>query len=726
MPATNDLKHTGIKLWIGYAILLASVCNVRTSGQDKMLEINESVSGMDAHLRPQPLSGLSWQGTSRFYTWVDNERLIRRNVRSGKQEVLTTLQVINTALEENGHDTLECFPDYEWFDNQNLSFVHGGCFFVYCPAEDGFTTKICLPEKADNIDPSPSGRMVAYTLGNNLFIAGENRQIQVTFDQNPDIVNGDDYVHRQEFNISRGTFWSPGSGYLAFYRKDESMVDRYPLVDISQRIARTKMIPYPMAGQTSEQVRLGIYCIEKDALVFAESGDGRDQYLTCITWAPDEKHIYIAVLNRDQDHLKLQKFMARDGRLIKTLFDETHPKYIEPEDPLIFSSLLPDRFLWISERDGYRHLYLYHTSGELIRQLTVGKWIVKEVVGFSADGQKCYFLSTKDDPLGTCLCSTDMDNGGCQKITSLGGRRRIHYNQFQGLSIDELTSVDTPLDYYLLSKNGHILEKLHSAKNPLAEYRLGETRIITVKSADGKYDLYGRLILPPDFDHGKKYPVIVYVYGGPHSQLVQNRWLAGARMWQHYMAQRGYLSFTLDNRGTSSRGIEFENAIYRHVGFCEVNDQMKGIEFLLRQDYVDSNRIGVHGWSYGGFMTLLMLNRHPEMFKVGVAGGPVTDWRLYEVMYGERYMDTPQDNPGGYRESSLINKAGTYKGKQLLIHGAQDPVVVWQNSLLYIRECIKKQIQVDYFVYPSHEHNVRGKDRIHLMKKVSEYFFEYL
>jgi dipeptidyl-peptidase-4 len=251
-------------------------------------------------------------------------------------------------------------------------------------------------------------------------------------------------------------------------------------------------------------------------------------------------------------------------------------------------------------------------------------------------------------------------------------------------------------------------------------------QMVTFTAADGKTPLYGRMITPPNMDPAKKYPVIVYVYGGPHAQLVTNRWLGGASLFEYYMAQQGYIMFTVDNRGSDGRGMEFENVIHRQLGQNEMADQMQGVEFLKSQSFVDANRMGVYGWSFGGFMTISLMLNHSDVFKVAVAGGPVCDWKYYEVMYGERYMDTPQDNKEGYDKTSVINKAENLKGKLLVIHGAQDDVVVMQNSLEFINACIKKGRAVDYFLYPDHKHNVRGKDRVHLNSKIADYFMTHL
>jgi dipeptidyl-peptidase-4 len=287
--------------------------------------------------------------------------------------------------------------------------------------------------------------------------------------------------------------------------------------------------------------------------------------------------------------------------------------------------------------------------------------------------------------------------------------------------MDVYSDTSITRDYAITDLKGRVDQFLLQSKDPMDHYHLGKTTIFPINTDDSTV-LYCRMITPPAFSPENKYPVIVYVYGGPHSQLVSNSWLGGAGLFLNYLAQQGYIVFTLDNRGSEDRGREFEQAIFRDLGRVESEDQMAGVRYLMSLPYIDTARIGVTGWSYGGFMTIALMLRYPDVFKVGVCGGPVTDWKYYEIMYGERYMDTPQSNPEGYVSSSLINKAANLQGKLLMIHGTQDPTVVWQQSLDMLNSFIKEGKQVDYFVYPGHGHGVGGKDRVHLNRKMAEYF----
>jgi dipeptidyl-peptidase-4 len=422
--------------------------------------------------------------------------------------------------------------------------------------------------------------------------------------------------------------------------------------------------------------------------------------------------------------MKLNRYNVANGALDFTLFEEKNEKYVEPYHPLLFIDNKPDRFVYQSRNQGYNHAYLYSADGQLIKPVTEGDWEITDVVYL--DKHSLYYMATKESPIERHLYRTDLKNGKTLKLTQVQGTHSVLFNAEAKLFIDTWSNIKTPKVIDVVSVKGTNVRTVIKSANPLAAYKIPEMKIGSLKAADGVTDLYYRIIKPVDFDSTQKYPAIVYVYGGPHAQLVNNRWLGGARLWEYYMAQNGYVLFILDNRGSANRGLEFENVIHRQCGVNEMKDQMKGIKQLESLGFVDMNRIGVHGWSYGGFMTTSLMVNYPDVFKVGVAGGPVIDWKYYEVMYGERYMDSPDENSEGYMFTSLLPRAKDLKGKLLIIHGGVDPTVVWQHSQLFLSECIKNQVPIDYFVYPEAEHNVRGFDRIHLMQKVTNYFDDYL
>ena len=542
-------------------------------------------------------------------------------------------------------------------------------------------------------------------------------------------------VHRNEFGIDGGLFWSPKQTRLAFYRMDQSMVVDYPIVNTKAREAEVRNIKYPMAGMKSHEVTVGVWDTKTEKLVYLNTRKDttvheREMYLTNIAWSPDEKYVFIAKINREQNHMWLEQYDAVTGALVKVLFEETNPRYVEPCEPMIFTPK-GDQFLWYSMRDGYKHLYLYNIDGTLVKQVTKGEYEVEGFIQFDKKGENIFVYANKDNLAGRDAYRVNLKKGSmeCMTMTENGlhGTHSVAINE-AGISwVDVWSSVNVPARADLRDwKHKNPVKTFYEAKNPLEEYAMPNVTLGTIKAADGKTDLYYRLITPPNMKPGEKYPTLVYVYGGPHSQLVTDSWLAGGNLYFMFLAQQGYVVFTVDNRGTDNRGFEFESCTHRHLGEIEMADQMEGVKFLKNLPYVDQNRMGVEGWSFGGFMTITMKLAHPEVFKVGCAGGPVIDWKWYEIMYGERYMDTPQENPEGYEANCLLNKAKNLEGRLLVIHGCEDNTVVWQHSLEFIERCINNYKQVDYFVYPHHEHNVLGRERLHLYQKMFQYYEDHL
>lgn len=590
-----------------------------------------------------------------------------------------------------------------------------------------------LPEGSGEI--TPNGENTAYTLGNSLYyLDSEGVSHEVAVSDDPGIVYGTS-VSRNEFGIMNGIFWSPDGRKIAFYRKDESLVTDFPLLDISTRTGTLKSIKYPMNGMDSEVVSLGIYSLEDGSTVWAEVDDfGSDRYLTNISWGPDSKNIFIQVLDRSQKHVRLNMYRATDGSFVRTLLTEDNDRFVEPQNVLEFITGSYDFLYRTDNRDGYKNLYLCDTLGTVLRLTAVDA----DVEYLGNDGSTVWYSSAEVSPVENHLFSVGLKyshKGGAivrfktqtpKRLTGEEGWHRVSLSPDYKYFIDSYSSFNVPGVTKVKDIAGGEVALLGEVADPLSEYATGEVTLGTVKSADGQYDNWYRMFKPRDFDPSKKYPVVVYVYGGPHSQMVTDSWLGQVRLWEVYMAQKGYIVYVQDNRGTSNRGAEYEKAIHRQCGQVEMADQMMGVEMLKSLPYVDADRIGVHGWSYGGFMTISLLTNYPDVFKVGVAGGPVIDWKWYEVMYGERYMETEATNPEGFAKTSLINMAPCLKGKLLICQGAIDNTVVWEHSLSFVQTCIENGIQLDYFPYPRSEHNVAGPWRVHLMDKVSQYFFDWL
>ncbi|TPE42601.1 S9 family peptidase [Pontibacter mangrovi] len=708
-------------------LLLLLVFVLPLQAQNKLLTMEDAI--LNPNLQPEDLRQLQWIANTNDFVFLrdDNgsQNLVRGTATSGRQHGILTLEQLSAAVEAAGAEKLGGFPALYWRDGSNFLMDAQGKILGYDLKSGKARVIMDYADEAENKELDPTLQRLAYTKGNNLYLAqpGEDEKA-ITKEPNEAIVNGQ-AAHRSEFGITKGTFWSPKGTKLAFYRMDQTMVTDYPLVDIAPLPAQQNNIKYPMAGGKSHHVTVGVYDVKSGETVYLKTGEPAEQYLTNVTWSPDEKHLYIAVLNRDQNHMKLNRYNATTGEFEQTLFEEKQEKYVEPEHGLYFVPGKPDQFVWVSERTGFDHLYLYNTSGKQLRQLTSGDWMVTDILGFSRKGDEVYYMSTAESPLERHIYAVSLRHGKTRRISQGSGTHNAMLSPDSRYIIDNYSSQVTPRKIWVLNPNGKVLHTLLTAKNPLTEYSLGETTIFPIKAEDGT-DLYARMITPPNMDKSKKYPVVVYVYGGPHVQLVTNSWLGGANLWMHLMAQQGYIMFTVDSRGSGNRGLAFEQATFRQLGNVEMQDQLRGVEYLKSLSYVDSNRLGVHGWSFGGFMTTSLMTRHPGVFKVGVAGGPVIDWKYYEVMYTERYMDSPEQNPKGYEDASLLNHVQDLKGKLLLIHGTVDDVVVWQHSLQFLKKAVDEGIQLDYFVYPGHPHNVRGKDRVHLMRKVTQYFEDYL
>jgi len=694
------------------------------TAQQRNLTLEEAVLGPYKQFAPVTLKQLQWCGDAdNLYAYLkDDTLLVQGEAGSSEHKILLTLGKLNNALKSQGLSECTRFPSVQWEKMNVIRFRKASVVVCLNLSENKIEQLIRFPQSAQNFDFSAKGNAIAYTLENNLFLAREGgEKVAITNDRQPGIINGQS-VHRREFGITKGTFWSPAGKYLAFYQKDETMVKDYPLVDYMVRQAESQSIKYPMAGMTSHEVKVGVYNVQSCQTVFLQTGEPFDHYLTNVTWGPDEKYLYIAELNREQTHMRFNQYEAATGEFIKTLFDEQHPKYVQPMHPAIFSKKKKNEFYWMSRTAGYNHIYKYNTEGKLLAQITAGNWEVTGFIGIDAKEQNLYFIATKESPVERHIYKVNLKSQTLIRLDKADGIHTARLSTNGNFLIDQYSNKETPNNIELLSTRGKKMQTLLTAEDPAAEIQFGENVIFPLKAADDSTDLYSRMIKPANFNPRNKYPVIVCVYGGPLVQMVYNCWHNNSRWWQYYMAQKGYIVFTVDNRGSANRGLKFENVIHRRLGENEMADQMKGVDYLKSLPYVNANRIGVHGWSYGGYMTINLMLTHPETFKVGVAGGAVTDWKMYEVMYGERYMDTPEENPEGYKAFSLLKKADKLQGKLLMIHGARDDVVVMQHTMQFVNQCITRQKQVDLFIYPTAKHNVFGPDRVHLMQKTTDYF----
>lgn len=746
------------------------IATISSAQEKKTFTLNDVIPGGDNYfnLVPKSMPGLQWWGDICVRTDIENIKKI--DTKSGKESILVTLEEVNEALKNGempykltGHikplRTLMA-ASLPWGDRNVITFTQyddrtpGQKYMIWYDFSKKKIVNLfnLQGEGPTNFDFCKENGYMAYTIGNDLYVAHEgdfssmvNPKVTGNQQQEKDVVYGQ-AVHRNEFGIMKGTFWSPKGTYLAFYRMDQSMVTDYPQVNTTARIAELVPDKYPMAGMTSHKVTVGIYNVKDGKTIYLQAGDPTDRYFTNISWGPDEKSVFVIELNRDQNHAQLVQYDAVSGQKIGVLYEEKHTRYVEPQHPLIFLPWDDSQFIYQTQRDGFNHLYLMDTKTKLKGEwktgkdsedqyceylkaipLTEGNWLVQDVLGFNTSRKEIIIASTEISPLQTNIFSLNVKNGKRTLIGMEDGTHQAKLSASGTYLIDYFTSNNVPREISILPTTGKKGTTLFTATDPLKEnYNLPEITVGTIKAADGETDLYYRLIKPVNFDPNKKYPAIIYVYGGPHAQMIHNTRFYDARGWDLYMAQQGYVMLTVDNRGSDNRGIKFENCTFRHLGTEEMKDQVQGAKFLQSLPYVDTDKIGVHGWSFGGFMTTNLMLTYPDIFKVGVAGGPVIDWQFYEVMYGERYMDTPQANPEGYKESNLRLKAGNLKGRLEVIIGGMDPTCVPQHSISFLRACIDAGTHPDFFIYPEDGHNMMGRDRVHLHEHITRYFLDHL
>lgn len=692
--------------------------------QNQKFTIAEAVNGLRSNLAVKNLSQFSWSDDAKSYYQSTKNAYILTDLSTNKVDTLVSLHQLNQNLSSD--KKLKSFPRISFLNKDKGYFNQASQYFWIERSGKEWKIKegIVLDKEGENIQMFSDHQGFAYTVKNNLYIHKNGKVVAVTDDKNENIVNGQ-AVHQREFGINKGIFISPDNSKIAFYRMDQNMVADYPIIDWSVTPAVNHNIKYPMAGTPSHHVTLGVYDLKSNKKTFLKIEGDPEQYLTAITWSPDSKSIFVGVLNRDQNDMKMNQYNALTGSFIKNLFSEQSEKYVEPQHELLFFPNSNTDFIWQSQRTGYNHLFHYNVDQGLVAQLTKGNWLVTDILGFNEKKKEIFYVSTQESPMERHLYKLDWTNFKTQRLDQGAGMHAGILSKDGSYLYDSYSNATTPRSVNLINTHTLKVKNLLTAENTLQNYQRPEIKNVTLKADDGT-PLYGKIILPTDFDAQQKYPVIVYLYNGPHAQLITDSFPASGNLWYEFMAQKGYIVFTMDGRGSSNRGLEFEQAIFRKAGETEMNDQLKGVDYLKSLPYVDSSRLGIHGWSYGGFMTTSFMLKHPDVFKAGVAGGPVIDWNLYEIMYTERYMDSPQKNPEGYKQANLLDKVQNLKGHLLMIHGTQDNVVVWQHSMKFLKAAVDHGVQMDYFAYPGHEHNVMGKDRVHLMQKVTDYFDQYL
>ncbi|MGA7914870.1 MAG: S9 family peptidase [Candidatus Acidiferrales bacterium] len=685
--------------------------------------------------------GMEWAPDGKEFSYLERAgtgkeaatELWTMNAATGERKVLVNAATLKEVMQPEKAKTTQATglgrvqaENYLWApDGKSLLFI-GSNSLVLLDLKT-MSSKPIASSGQEIEDPkfSPDSKWISFSRSANLLAvniaSGDSKTL--TTGGSEEILKGKlDWVYPEELDARTAYWWSPDSTKIAYYEMDERPVTRYPIMDMSSPTGGTEYTRYPQAGEANPIVRVGVVEVTGSAAEGAapetrwmETGANTDVYLARVNWLADSRRVAIQRLDRAQKQLDLLFCDVRSGAS-KTILTETDKYWINISDDLYFFSD-NKRFLWSSERNGYRHFYLYENSGKQIAQLTSGDWAISDLGGFGPGSANhpavdeargyVYFLSNKDDVRETQLYRVSLADKSVTRITQDSGSHSVKIAPDNMTFIDTYSNVTTPPRQDLERMDGTRIAAINEDKIPeLAEFRLSPVEFVEVSADDGT-QLNAEIIKPPDFDPTKKYPALIYVYGGPHVQLVRNAWGGGGYLWHEILAEKGYVIFSLDNRGSWGRGHAFETPIYHQMGKIELQDQLAGVKYLKSLGYVDAARIGITGGSYGGYMTLVALDNAADVFKTGVADAPVTDWKLYDTIYTERYMGRPQDNPEGYKDSSPVNQAGNIKGKLMLVHGTGDDNVHFANSVELLNAMIADGRYPDQLmVFPGRGHGI--------------------
>ena len=733
-------KYLLVSLFLVFGTMLAS------AQEKKNFELE------DLYMRPtfyaKSVRGMNSMKDGKSYANFENGQLNIYNYKTGKLEK-TLFGITDLVME--GEDIPIGLQDYVLSDNEDKMLCatemesiyrhsYHATYYIY-----DFNTKTLQPLSENGKQRlatfSPDASKVAFMRDNNLFIkdlkTGEEKQFTNDGLYNHIINGAPDWVYEEEFSFSQGFYWSPDSKKIAFMKFDESKVREFQMEEFEGLYPEWYSFKYPKAGEDNSIVEIYVYNLENGKTVKMDTGTETDIYLPRIAWTKDANVLAIQRLNRHQNHLEILAADATTGKS-RVFYDETNEYYIDITDDWHF---LEDgkRYLMTSEKSGYNHIYLYNLDGSLVKQLTNGPWDVTKVYGF--DGKEVYFQAAKNTPTDRQIYAVNLKGQMREVIGRVGTNSATFSNDFSYL-INVNSSISQPRQFELYTNKGklvRVLEDNHEFVEKLKTFNLGEKKLMKISDPafvlpDGKQvDVDAWQILPPDFDPAKKYPVLIYVYGGPGHQTVNNSWADSDYWWMQLLAQHGIISVSINNRGSGAQGEVFKKMTYLQLGKYETEDMITLAKYMAKQPYVDAERIGIYGWSYGGFMAANGITKGADVISTAVSVAPVTNWRYYDNVYTERFMRTPQENPDGYDLNSPVHNTALIKGNYLLCHGSGDDNVHYQNAMELIKAMISNGKQFDLMIYPNKNHGIyggyeygSGECRMHLFNKIDNFLFEHL
>ncbi len=605
-------------------------------------------------------------------------------------------------------------------------------FYYIYDLKAGTLDRIDAEGKQQLADLSPTANKVAYVFENRMHIQDlDDPSKSVSFGEGKEdelIAGAVDWVYEEEFSFHKGFHWSPEGNYIAYYQFDESEVPTFSMDVFGKGLYPSQdVFKYPKAGEVNSKVSIHIYDVKAQKDYKVEIPESVE-YFPRIKWTKEDDELVITSLNRHQDHLILWEVeVERKGLEVEKMYEEKAPAYLNIHDNLRF--LDDESFIWTSEKDGYNHLYHFDEDGELIQQVTKGNWEVTEFYGYDEESGFLYYQAAEESPLQRAVYRIKLDGKGKEKLSQQKGWNDAIFSSGFQFYINRYSSASTPTYETLHRSNGkqvRVINDNAATKDRIAKFNISDKEFLQIPNAEGT-KLNAWMIKPQDFDATKDYPVLMFVYGGPGSQTVEDRYDAFNSFWYQSLAAQGYIVVSVDNRGTGARGRDFRTQTYQQLGKYETEDQIAAAKWLAKQDYVDGNRIGIWGWSYGGYMSSLGITKGADVFKMAIAVAPVTNWRFYDNIYTERYMRTPQENANGYDDNSPINHVEKLDGAYLLVHGSADDNVHVQNTMRMITALVDADKQFELFIYPDKNHGIYGGNtRKHLYTKMTNFILENL